>query len=90
MPWRIHGCETGWRAHRSAVRYRKARSEGGGSRVYSLRNSASAESVAHGNRTARSSPSRHSWLSQPRAPRRTGQSDIRGGGHAADLEPTPQ
>ena len=45
----------------------KAR-ERAGSQACSLRSRASADCVAQGNRTARSSPSRHSWLSQPRAP----------------------
>lgn len=43
-----------------------------GSQACSLRSSASAASVAHGSRTARRSPSRHIWLSQPRAARLSG------------------
>jgi hypothetical protein len=42
-----------------------------GSQEYSLTSSASAEAVAQGSRTAKSSPRRHSRLSHPRAqPRR--------------------
>lgn len=47
-------------ALRNGDRRQEART---GSQVCSLRSSPSADSVAQGNRTARSSPSRHSWLS---------------------------
>lgn len=59
-------CGTGTRSGR--------RGASGGSQGCSLRSSASADPVAQGSRTARSSPSRHTWLSQPRAPSRRGRS----------------
>lgn len=43
-----------------------------GTQVCSLRSVTSADGVAQGKRTARSSPSRQSWLAQPRAPSLTG------------------
>lgn len=43
-----------------------------GTQVCSLRSVTSADGVAQGKRTARSSPSRQSWFSQPRAPSLTG------------------
>lgn len=51
---------------RHGDRQRKTRGESG-KPVVLLARSASADSVEQGSRTARSSPTRHSWLSQPRA-----------------------